>query len=530
MWTQGWRDEAWNRLGEPWDLIIVGGGITGAGMLAEAARLGLRAVLFEAGDFASGTSSRSSKLVHGGLRYLKQAQFHLTIESVREREGLMRESGGLVSPLELYMASFHGDRTSPWVFKLGLFLYDVIARKRDHRHCNAAQTLAHIPALAGSKLRLAYNYHDGQTDDSRLVLRTLREAVLRGAVALSYTRVEKLLRRADGRVAGVAIRDCAQDRAGGSARTAEVLGKVVVNATGAWADALRVDLGAKPALRKIRGSHLVFPASRVPLPAGLTLMHPRDGRAVFCVPWDGVTLVGTTDVDHGNSLEGEPAISAGEADYLLELARHAFPGLGLSMTDVRATYAGVRPVVDTGAANPTKESREHVLWNEQGLLTVTGGKLTTFRRMARDALKALRRELSIPKPDSGALFTPIPAAETLPALARLRPELQRRLLSRFGPDAGTVAELEGADLAIADTATTWAELRQAARAEAVVHLEDLLLRRVRLGILAENGGQAALPGIRAAVAAELGWDDVRWAAEEAAYRATWARCYAPPAG
>ena len=522
MWTSGWRGVAWGRLGEPWDLIIVGGGITGAGMLAEAARLGLRAVLFEARDFASGTSSRSSKLVHGGLRYLKQAQFHLTIESVREREGLMRESGGLVAPLDLYMASFYGDRTSHLVFKIGLSLYDIIARKRDHRRYDADDVMRRVPSLSGSKLRLAYHYHDGQTDDARLVLRTLREASLRGAVALSYANVEKLLRRVDGRVAGVAVRDAV------TGRTAEVQAKIVVNATGAWADALRGDLGAKPALRKIRGSHLVFSSQRLPLPAGITMMHPRDSRAVFCVPWDGVTLVGTTDVDHGSSLADEPSISAPEAEYLLELAQHAFPSLGLTMADVRATYAGVRPVVDTGAKNPTKESREHVLWNEQGLFTVTGGKLTTFRRMARDALKALRKELSIPKPDGGLLFTPTPLAEAFPALLRLGPDTARRLLARYGPDAPGVAALEGADEAIGDTLTTWAELRQAARAEGVVHLSDLLLRRVRLGVLAENGGQALLPRIRATIAGELGWDDARWAAEEAAYRATWEACYSSP--
>ena len=523
MWKQGWRDDAWARLSEPWDLVIVGGGITGAGMLAEARRVGLRAALFEAGDFSSGTSSRSSKLVHGGLRYLKQAQFHLTIESVREREALMREGGGLVSPLELYMTSFHGDRTSPWVFKLGLFLYDVIARKRDHRKMSAAETIAAVPSLRGSTLRLAYNYHDGQTDDSRLVLRTLQEATRRGAVALSYARVERLLRRADGRVAGVAVRDV-----GGRERTAEVQAKVVVNATGAWADALRADLGAAPKLRKIRGSHLVFSAARVPLPAGITMMHPRDGRAVFCVPWDGITLIGTTDVDHAGSLHDEPAISHGEIEYLLALAQHAFPTLELTERDVRATYAGVRPVIDTGAKNPTKESREHVLWNEQGLLTVAGGKLTTFRKMARDALKVLRRELSLSKPDGGPLYAPTPALDSLPALAALPSAVQARLLARYGPSALSIAAMQDAATPILDTETTFGELRHAATHEGVVHLEDLLLRRVRLGILAERGGQDALPRVRAVVQSALLWDDARWAAEEAAYRKTWTTHYAPP--
>lgn len=522
MWTRQWRDDAWARLDEPWDLIIVGGGITGAGMLAEATRLGLRAVLFEAADFASGTSSRSSKLVHGGLRYLRQAQVHLTIESVREREALMREGGGLVSPIALYMSSFAGDRTSPWVFKLGLFLYDVIARKRDHRRATVAETLAAIPALEGSSLRVAYSYHDGQTDDARLVLRTLQEATRRGAVALSYAKVEQLLRRADGRVAGVAVRDLA-----GTGRTAEVTGKVVVNATGAWADGLRAHLGAKAALRKIRGSHLVFSGERVPLPAGVTLMHPRDGRAVFCVPWDGVTLVGTTDADHEGSMDEEPRISPAEAEYLLTLAQHAFPTLALTAADVRATYAGVRPVIDTGAKNPTKESREHVLWNEQGLLTVAGGKLTTFRKMARDALKVLRAELGSAKPDAGPLFTPPPPPSALEAVSRLPMTELVRLIARYGTAAPSLAAMHDANVRILDTEATFAELRHAAAHEAVVHLEDLLLRRVRLGVLAARGGADALPQIRAVVQPALGWDDTRWDIEAAAYRATWTARYGP---
>jgi glycerol-3-phosphate dehydrogenase len=519
MWTRGWRDDVWSRLGEPFDLVVVGGGITGAGILAEATRLGLRALLLEAQDFSSGTSSRSSKLVHGGLRYLKQAQFRLTIESVRERDLLVREGGGLVSPLGFYLTSFRGDRTAPWVFGLGLFLYDVFARRWDHEKLSAAQVLDKVPAFQGAPLLQAYHYFDAQTDDARLVLRVVREAVRRGALALNYARAEALLREASGRVAGVAVRDLVADR------TVEVCSLAVVNATGAWADGLRTQLGATRRLRLIRGSHLVFPRARLPIPEAITLVHPRDNRAVFAIPWEGVTLIGTTDVDHRDAMEVEPAISPEEADYLLALARHAFPSLDLGRGDVLATFAGVRPVIDTGAKNPTKESREHALWDEQGLLTVTGGKLTTFRLMAHQALRALRGTLRCGSPARGPLLDA--ASMDGDALARLDLSTRARLVGRYGHDAPAVASAGGAER-VGESTALWNEVRFAARAEGVVHLEDLLLRRVRLGLLLPHGGAEWLGRIRAAVQAELGWDDARWEAEAESYLATWTRRYSLP--
>jgi glycerol-3-phosphate dehydrogenase len=515
---RGWRDEVWGRLEEPWDLIVVGGGITGAGILAEAARMGLRALLAEARDFGSGTSSRSTKLVHGGLRYLRQANFRLVTESLRERDLLVREGSGLVTPLGLYLTSFEKDRTSPWVFGLALFLYDVLARKWDHEKIPTAQLLRDLPELEGSGVRLAYRYYDAQTDDARLVLRVIGEGVRHGASALNYARAEGLLRERSGRVAGVVLRDLE------TGRTAEVRAKVVVNATGAWADELRAQVGGARRLRQIRGSHLVFPASRLPLHGAITLFHPIDHRAVFAIPWEGVTLVGTTDVDHKADLAAEPSMSAEEADYLMALARHAFPSLDLSLGDVRSTYAGVRAVVGTGVANPSKESREHALWKEEGLLTVTGGKLTTFRVMARETLHAVRKEFPGRRLAArGPILDSIDG--TAASLSRLDPATQARVLGRYGPAAVEAAQVGDFTEPIGDSNARWGELVWAARAEGVVHLEDLLLRRVRLGLLAEGGGQNLLPRIRTLVQAELGWDDARWQAEERAYRQTWQMRY-----
>ena len=229
MWKKNWRDTVWSQLDGEFDLIVIGGGITGAGILREAARAGLKAVLFEQGDFASGTSSRSSKLVHGGLRYLKIAQIKLTWESVHEREHLLKEGRGLVTPLPFVMANFRGDHTPGWVFGLGLTVYDIMALKWNHASYDPDGLRGLVPQLVSPEMVSGFRYFDAQTDDARLVLRVLQEATKDEALALNYARVEGLLKTRN-RVTGVAIRDLAS---GG--RTLEVRARVVVSATGAWA-------------------------------------------------------------------------------------------------------------------------------------------------------------------------------------------------------------------------------------------------------------------------------------------------------
>jgi len=520
MWTRGWRDEVWSRLDQDWDLIVIGGGITGAGILAEAARHDVKALLVEANDFASGTSSRSTKLVHGGLRYLRQAQIRLTRESVTERENLLREGGGLVTPLGFFLTSFEGDRMPGWMFGVGLAMYDILGKKWDHERYRKGRLMAELPSLEGSSLKTAYHYYDAQTDDARLVVRVLREAVRRGGTAVNYARASDLLRDASGRVVGVQLTD-----GGPKPRTAEVKAKVVINATGAWADHLRTKLGTKKKLRAIRGSHLVFPAGKLPLGQAISLLHPRDGRAVFAIPWEGVTLVGTTDVDHAADLAVEPGIASLEIEYLLEAVHHAFPSLSLSQSDVRSTFSGVRAVIDTGADDPSKESREHALWREEGMLTVTGGKLTTFRLMARESLHAVRDELPalrvgkrtrILDRDTGAL----------PANG-VDDETRARLVGRHGIEAKDVLAMPGGATPVGDSVVLWGELGWAARSEGVVHLDDLLLRRARVGLLLDGGGLGTMDAIRAVAQPELGWDDGRWDEEVARYAALWRRGYGP---
>ncbi|MGQ9841059.1 MAG: glycerol-3-phosphate dehydrogenase/oxidase [Anaerolineae bacterium] len=525
MWPPGYRDELWARIAGPWDILIIGGGITGAGILREATRLGLTALLVEQRDFACGTSSRSSKLVHGGLRYLKEGKFRLTRAAVQERERLLKEGPGLIDPLGFLLATYKGDRPGRRMYRLGLSIYDLLALQWTHRYYSAADFRLLAPYIAADDLEGGFRYGDAQTDDARLVLRVIQEAVAAGAAALNYVGAEQLLRsEASGPVIGARVRDLGP---AGRGRTADVYARVVINATGAWADRLRGQVGAPPRIRPLRGSHLIFPAERLPVAQALSFLHPVDRRPVFIFPWEGVTLVGTTDVDHDALLDDEPAISPQEVAYLMAAVEAQYPALGLTLDDVVSTYAGVRPVIGTGKADPSREARDHVVWVEDGLLTVTGGKLTTFRRIALDALRAVRGRLpTMPRPDA---HLPVldPVDLSLPGLSE---DTRRRLLGRYGADAAALVAAAGPqELALVPgTTTLWAELRWGARSEAVLHLDDLLLRRTRLGLLLPQGAASILPRARAICQAELGWDDARWQAEEDAYRALWQRCYSLP--
>ncbi len=522
MWQTSWRDNIWNTLDQPWDLIIVGGGITGAGILREAACLGLKALLVEQRDFAWGTSSRSSKMVHGGLRYLKQGDIFLTRASVLEREHLLREGPGLIDPLGFLLSIYDGDFPGRWTFEAGLTVYDLLALRWGHHYYSPEDFRMLAPHVAHKRLKGGFRYGDAQTDDARLVLRVIREAVADGGTAINYACAESLLRDDSGAVIGVRLRDAAADR------TAEVHARVVINATGAWADRLRGQMDEAPRIRPLRGSHLLFTAWRFPLAQAVTFLHPVDRRPVFVFPWEGVTLVGTTDVDHGDAPESEPHISPDEVAYLMAAVEAEFPSLGLTLDDVVATFSGVRPVIGTGQADPSKESREHVIWEENGLMTVTGGKLTTFRLIARDVLKAACDHIPGAPETKGDRPVLNPVNVTLPKI--LDEPIRRRLLGRYGADApALVAAAQPGELEIIPTTQTlWAELRWAARDEGIIHLDDLLLRRVRLGLLLPEGGAALLGKIRAICQPELGWDDARWEAEEADYRKLWRGCYSLP--
>jgi glycerol-3-phosphate dehydrogenase len=495
---------------QEWDLVVIGGGITGAGVAQQAARRGWSVLLVEQRDFAWGASSRSSKLVHGGLRYLKEGDLKTTLHSVRERERLLQEAPGLVELQSFLFADCPDRKPGRWLMQTGLSVYDLMAGQRSHFHADLATTQALAPGLAPPGLRGALVFQDAKTDDARLVLRVLQEARLLGATTLNYL-AARALRLEGGRITGLDL----QDALGG--RSHVVRARSVVNATGAWADQLRAGLGSRPILRPLRGSHLLVPFWRLPVAQSISLMHPRDGRPVFLYCWEGATLIGTTDLDHDESLDTEASITPAEVIYLIEAVNDQFPGARLTPADVSACYAGVRPVIDGGQKDASKASRDHVVRDESGLVTLTGGKLTTFRLMAQDAL-------ALAAPHVGKPFTRTDAPVFTPA-SPLNPRwcasVRQRLQGRYGSLAASLcADTPQENLhGIPGTSTLWLELAVAARYEAVEHLDDLLLRRTRLGILLPHGALALLPRIRRLCAPHLAWSDARWQEETVRYRA-----------
>jgi glycerol-3-phosphate dehydrogenase len=508
MWQTGWRDQIWSKLGTEWDLIIIGGGITGAGILREAARAGIKALLVEARDFASGTSSRSSKLVHGGFRYLKNGQLKLTLESVTERERLLQEGKGLINRLGFLFTNLEGDPMPLWTIGAGLIVYDLMAGKWSHRRYTKSQLRQLCPPLTTPLLKGGYRYFDAQTDDARLVLRLIQEAVQDGGTAINYARVIDLLHLQNKQVCGIVLEDQAPE---GKGRHKEVKAGVVINATGAWSDEMRLNVARLPRLRLLRGSHLVFSQPRIPLTRAVSLWHPRDKRPVFIFPWEGIVIAGTTDVDHESNLSADPSITVAETEYLLEVVQHAFPELEISLDDVLSTFSGIRSVINTGKSDPSKESREHMLW--------------------REALRAVRSQLGIGRYfDRGQpILDPVSIDENLSVESLTQPT-QLHILGRYGRYASfLISRANSKELShIPGTPYLWAELRWAARCEGVIHLDDLLLRRLRLGIVVPDGGNNLLPKIRTVTQSELGWSDECWDNEELAYKQLLEKSYSVP--
>ncbi|UCD77972.1 MAG: glycerol-3-phosphate dehydrogenase/oxidase [Desulfobacterales bacterium] len=504
-------------LPKTWDLIVIGGGITGAGILREGARMGLAVVLIEQNDFAWGTSSRSSKLVHGGLRYIKEGHFLMTKIAVEERDRLLAEAPGLVEPLGFLLPVYEEQRPGKKILSVGLTIYDIMAGERQHQFLKTDELLKKLPFLNPTGLKGGFHYLDAQVDDSRMVLRLINESVEVGAKALNYTRVTSILRNGDGHVVGIEAEDVE------TVEKTKLLAKAVINATGCWAEKLHPSPDPQRHLRPLRGSHLVFPSEILPLKEGFSFIHPTDGRAVFAVPWEGAVLVGTTDIDHREELTSVPHITEAEVTYLMAGIHAIFPALNISLNDCISAFAGIRPVLSEGKLKPSDESREHVVWVDRGLITVTGGKLTTFRKLARDALKAAKPFL----PSGSEISSKEPAFAQVPSAPEndfgLPLQTWRRLYGRYGGAADTIvqaAELENLET-IPGTHTLWAELPHVAQHEKIRHLGDLLLRRVRIGLLTPEGGKRYLKRVQKICKDVLPWDRRRWKKELRIYIALW---------
>jgi glycerol-3-phosphate dehydrogenase len=521
------RDTLWRELqnGDTnWDMVIVGGGIIGAGILREAARRGIKVLLVEQRDFAWGTSSRSSKMVHGGLRYISHGDIALTRDSLRERERLLREAPGLIERMGYYFTLKKGQFPGRLPFGILLTLYDWLAGIRNHRYFNNAAFKQAFPGIGFSGMNGAMYYTDTVTDDARLVLRVLQEATQAGGHALNYVKAQSLLKD-DDQVIGVVLENVE------SGEQLELHCKAVINATGAWADRLRNEVNPEKRIRPLRGSHLVLPMALLPVVDALTLFHPVDRRPVFIFPWEGTTVVGTTDLDHGDDLDEEPVINEQELNYLLDAVHTLYPQHVISRSDIISTWSGVRPVIGSeGSRDPSKERRDHAVWSDRGLVTVSGGKLTTFRLIALDAINAATAslgDLTVKESDDAVFKVPDIRAEEL---GSVDVAWAQRLIGRYGQHAKTLLDhaSENEQQLIEGTAFCLAECRWAARNEAVVHLDDLLLRRTRLGALLAHGGESLFPQIEAICAEELQWDTTRWRAERERYEAIWLKYYFMP--
>jgi glycerol-3-phosphate dehydrogenase len=517
---------------DSFDLVVVGGGITGAGVALDAASRGYAVALVEKDDYAAGTSSRSSKLVHGGLRYLQNFDLGLVREALLERSLLVNLAPHLVKPLPLLVSAFEGKRPDRLV-GVGLNMYDVMAvdrirRRGDdedwspdrHRVIPEEEVLELLPALASQKPTSAYLFYDCQTDDVRLVLTVLGEAERYGAVCANRVEVTGLLD--EGGVRAV-------DRLSG--RELDIRADNVINATGVWADRIRPEeLYAEeevPRIRPSRGTHITLAREDLDVRAG-AIVPAAGGRTIFVLPWLGRTLVGTTDNDYEGELEHVKP-DDGDVDYLLDALNDYF-GTSLASADLTGAYAGVRPLISTGDPKKSVDiSRKAELYEtSSGMVTITGGKLTTWRRMAKLAVdRIVEREAREAPCRTHEIPLGMPARDE--DLAGMDAETGALLGARYGHAAGQVCELTrerpGLEERISpDLPDLLAEAVQAVRQEQAATVADVLLRRTRLGLL--DARRLCKPDadgprrVAAAMGAELGWDPARQAAELGAWRDT----------
>ncbi|MGZ8563721.1 MAG: glycerol-3-phosphate dehydrogenase/oxidase [Candidatus Limnocylindria bacterium] len=527
-----------------WDVVIIGGGIVGAGALLDAVSRGMRAVLIEQDDIAAGTSSRSSRLIHGGLRYLEQFRFGLVREALAERSRLLALAPHLVRLEPLLFPIFGTPYLTKAFYDAGLTLYDLLGARRDggwHRRLSRIQTLDLAPTLRRQGLRGGLLYHDGVEDDARYTLAVVRTARVAGGVALTRVRATGLRSGAE-RGATHLVTAC--DLATGTDLT--IATRAVVDATGVWAaDPDHPFRGDTLRILPSRGAHLVVPRARIPNKTGLTIRVP--GKVVFLVPWPDHWLIGTTDALFEGAAS-RPAADGWEVDKLLDTV-NATLDVTLGREDVVGTYAGLRPLIAPSDGSTVKASREHrVTVESNGVVRIGGGKYTTYRVMARDVVDAvLGREGARTRPSRTADWHLVGAADidaqariaselaTIPSVASAGRGVAAQLVARHGTEAPALVALGGdldlLRLLVPDRAFLEAEVAWAARHELALSLDDVLARRMRLAPELPDRGAAVAARVAAVLGAELGWGEARQALEVQVYLASATREYrVPPPG
>ena len=474
------------------DLLVIGGGITGCGTARDAAMRGLRTALVERDDFASGTSSRSSRLIHGGLRYLEHGEFHLVFEASRERRTLLRVAPALVRPLRFTWPVYRGARVPRWQLRAALMLYDGLAlfRNIERHHMRSVAALEALePRLRREGLLGGATYYDAAADDARLTLANARAAADAGAFVANHAEVRALIVE-QGAVRGAEI-ECAL-----SGRVIRAAARCVVNAAGPWSDRVRrlADPKATAGLHGTKGAHIAVPRARVGNAEAIAITHPRDGRVMFILPWREFAIIGTTDTEDHGSLDDVRATNDDIA-YLLEAANYYVPTAGLEARDVVAAWAGIRPLVAGVATSTAALSREHAIaLSTPGMLTVTGGKLTTARLMAAQIVDRAERLLGRPPRRA--------PTETAP----------------LSDDEGAAGASDvDATLLTPALSYRWGDVCRAVTREMALTIADVLVRRIPLAFETADHGVSLAPAVARAMAPLLGWPPERERGEIARY-------------
>lgn len=507
--------------GSPWDIVVIGGGATGLGCAVDAAARGYRTVLLEQADFGKGTSSRSTKLAHGGVRYLRQGQVGLVVEALRERARLMANAPHLVRPVSFVVPTYR--RFERAYYGLGLGLYDILAGRcaiGRSRVLTRAGVCARVPGVNAAGLRGGVRYFDACFDDARLAVNLAATAADLGAVVINYARVTAIVHEGDA-VAGVRVED------GESGESWEIRARAVINAAGVFADGVRRldDPAAEPTLTLSRGAHVVLDGAFLGGDTALLVPRTDDGRVVFAIPYRGRVLVGTTDT-RASAAELEPHARDDEIEFLLAHAAR-YLARAPERADVRSAFAGLRPLLDADGERPTARlSREHrVLVSARGLVTIVGGKWTTYRKMAEDTVDQAAHVGGLDATLSPTRTLRIHGYDGAPDGMGTGP------LARYGSDAARIEALarEDPELALEVSGAPGllaAEVVWAVRKEMARTVEDVLARRTGLLFVDARAAIAAAPAAAQLIAAELG-RDTDWARAEAARFAALAAHYLP---
>jgi glycerol-3-phosphate dehydrogenase len=517
------------------DILIVGGGITGAGIARDAAMRGYRVALVDKGDFASGTSSKSSRLVHGGVRYLELFEFGLVYEASRERRTLMQIAPHLVRPLPFLFPVYRDARWKPWMINIGMWLYDALAAFRNvkrHRMLSRAQIKELMPGIDAENISGGALYFDGQVDDARLTLETIRAAHRHGAAIANYVQVDSLIKEA-GRIVGVQAHDVL------NGQRFSIRSRIVVNATGPWTDTLlQLDNPQSPRrLRPTKGVHILVPKSKMGGDNAVAFPAHSDGRLMFLIPWGDFTIVGTTDTDYDGNYDNVHADKA-DVDYIVASANHAFAESPIDKSDIISAYAGLRPLVLQLGKSAAQTSREHVIWtSESGLVTIAGGKLTTYRSMAQELVdlvgERLKKEFRVvaSRPcetvrtslvEDGAVPSDGLAGRST-AASDFPNAVINHLIHAHGPEYYQVLELTKRDSRLAQPIVEglpylWAEVPYAIEQEMAMTASDILGRRTHILNEAWDNGLAAAPQVAAYIGEFLDWDKSRIDRELRAYQ------------